>query len=42
MGAGEDHTSGTDVGFTALAIEGASIELFEPMAVPNPAAPDAR
>ncbi|MFD8071871.1 cupin domain-containing protein [Streptomyces sp. NPDC059718] len=39
---GEDHTSGTDVGFTALAIEGASIELFEPTAVPNPDAPDAR
>jgi hypothetical protein len=28
--AGEVHTSGTDTGFTALAVEGASLDLFEP------------
>jgi hypothetical protein len=27
---GEDHASGTDTGFTALAIEGSSLGLFEP------------
>ena len=33
--AGENHTSGTESGFTALAIEGASLNLFEPEA-PDP------
>ncbi|WP_035847329.1 cupin domain-containing protein [Kitasatospora azatica] len=28
--AGEDHTSGTDSGLTALALEGADLHLFEP------------
>lgn len=28
--AGENHTSGTETGLTALAIEGASLDLFEP------------
>jgi hypothetical protein len=28
--AGENHTSGTETGFTALAIEGASLDLYEP------------
>jgi hypothetical protein len=28
--AGEDHTSGTETGLVALAIEGASLNLFEP------------
>jgi quercetin dioxygenase-like cupin family protein len=28
--AGETHASGTDTGFTALAIEGAALGLFEP------------
>jgi len=28
--AGEVHASGTEAGFTALAIEGASLDLFEP------------
>lgn len=32
--AGEDHTSGTDAGITALAVEGAALDLFEP-AVPD-------
>ena len=27
---GEDHTSGTAVGFTALVVEGAALKLFEP------------
>ena len=27
---GEKHTSGTDTGFTALAVEGAPLDLFEP------------
>lgn len=33
--AGENHTSGTESGFTALAIEGAALELAEPEA-PGP------
>ena len=28
--AGEEHTSGTETGFTALAVEGAPLGLFEP------------
>jgi hypothetical protein len=28
--AGENHTSGTETGLTALAIEGAALSLFEP------------
>jgi mannose-6-phosphate isomerase-like protein (cupin superfamily) len=28
--AGEDHTSGSETGFTVLAIEGAPLDLFEP------------
>ena len=28
--AGENHTSGTETGFTALAIESAALDLFEP------------
>jgi len=28
--AGENHTSGTDTGLAALAIEGTSLDLFEP------------
>jgi hypothetical protein len=28
--AGENHTSGTDAGLVALAIEGSSLDLFEP------------
>jgi Cupin domain len=27
---GEDHTSGTETGLTALAVEGAALDLFEP------------
>ena len=30
--AGEDHTSGTKAGLTALAVEGAALDLFEPEA----------
>jgi hypothetical protein len=30
--AGEDHTSGTDTGLTALVVEGTSLALFEPEA----------
>jgi hypothetical protein len=33
--AGENHTSGTETGLVALAIEGASLDLFEPEA-PEP------
>ena len=32
---GENHTSGTETGLTALAIEGAALDLFEPEA-PEP------
>lgn len=28
--AGEDHTSGTEAGLTAIAVEGAALSLFEP------------
>jgi len=28
--AGEEHTGGTETGFTALAVEGAPLDLFEP------------
>jgi hypothetical protein len=28
--AGEEHTSGTDAGLIALAVEGAPLDLFEP------------
>jgi hypothetical protein len=28
--AGENHSSGTETGLTALAIEGATLDLFEP------------
>jgi hypothetical protein len=28
--AGEDHTSGTEAGLAALAVEGAALDLFEP------------
>jgi hypothetical protein len=35
--AGEDHSSGTESGFTALAIEGPALGLFEPQTPPSPA-----